>query len=418
MIALFSAIAIAGLLYFLIAKRQFDFLALGYMSACFYFIPGFFGYAGHPAALGLEEVPIAKGTYVVMIIVLITILLTAVLSDFLAPHRVAPRVDSKYWQFTTPLLTALALAGCVLALLTIGSKLFTLSKFALLDELNRWFLLWTTAATVAFVSAIAERRYFLASINLALLLLDLYIGFRLEITIAFLAVATMRLGLAGPQRLYRHWKIASGVFVLGLALFFYKYLFVLLKMQAWDLVLSQADNPDLMRAVFFNSEPFVILGVLNEVIRQDFQVGMSHLSANLYLLIPFASELGEQFVGFDKLFQPKLFSSVTTYGIGSNIWAEMYSSGGWPFLLLSAVVYAQILNLGRFLHGRLSLQWQAILGVLLMYWAFYIHRNDLLFQLTLTRRVFLTASLCALLSAVFVLAAGSGSRQRLVARST
>lgn len=413
--ALFIVVAAGGFLYFAVAKRTFDLLALGFFSACFYFLPGFVGYAGSPNAAGLDEVPIAAGTYVVMTGVLAALLGSAIVWDTSIPHRPMVRADGTYWQFVTPLLTALAVVGCGLALLTIGSNLFTLSKFELLQELNRWFLLWTTAATIGFVAAVMEKRYLLATVNLLLLLLDLFIGFRLEITIAFLAVATMKLSDMGPQRLVRQWKLAAVALVLCVGLFFYKYFYVLFRLQAWDFVMDQIGNPDLVRLIFFQSEPFIIQGVLNEVIRHDLRVGMDHLMGCLYLFVPFASELGAQFTGFDKLFQPKLFPAVTEYGIGSNIWAEMYASGGWALLLLFVVGYTQTLAISLRLVQRVSTPWAATLCVMLAYWAFYIHRNDLLFEITLVRRAFLTAAVCAAGSCLMVMAVRSGADRKVAA---
>jgi hypothetical protein len=308
----------------------------------------------------------------------------------------------------------LALLGCALSLFTIGMELFSADKFTLMTKLNRWFLLWTTSATIGLVLAAARRNHTLAAINLALLLLDLYVGFRVEITVAFLAIATMRMAEAGPQRLFRHWKIGIAVVVLALALFVYKYVLFAIKINDWNLVAEQVRNPDAIRLVFFNSEPFIITGVLNEVMRQGFEVGIAHLADCLYLLVPFANELGAQFVGFDALFQPKLFSSVVDYGIGSNIWAEMIASGGWPLILVFAIVYSLLLYAFRIWLRFLSREWSAIVSVVVVYWAFYVHRNDLLFQLTLTRRVLLTAALCALVSAFWVMVA---LREKRLARS-
>jgi len=401
---LFLVVAIAGGGYFLFRKRQFDFLAVAYFSSCFYFIPGFVGFAGYPSAGAFDPVPIHPQTYVVLVLVLSLLLATAIVTDIFAKPSTATRAGGEYWRFLTPMMTSLAIFGCMLSMITIGSELFSTDKVSLLSKLNRWFLLWTTSATLGLVLAASRRQYILAATNLCLLLFVLYIGFRVEITVALLAVATMRMAEQGPQRLFRHWKLGIAVVTLGIGLFVYKYLLFALKLNDWNLMAEQMRNPDAFRLIFFHSEPFIILGILNETIRQDLQVGLSHLDGCLYLLLPFANELGAQFIGFDKLYQPKLFSSVTTYGIGSNIWAEMIASGSWPLLLAFSVGYTQLLAFGRIVAARMSLEWTAIISVILVYAAFYIHRNDLLFQLTLMRRVFLTALVCALASAVWVLA--------------
>jgi hypothetical protein len=95
----------------------------------------------------------------------------------------------------------------------------------------------------------------------------------------------------------------------------------------------------------------------------------------------------------------------------------MIASGSWPLLLAFSVGYTQLLAFGRIVAARMSLEWTAISSVILVYAAFYIHRNDLLFQLTLMRRVFLTALVCALASAVWVLALKQARRTTLMEES-
>jgi hypothetical protein len=42
--AVFIVVVLTGLSHFLFAKRQFDFFTVAFISACIYFLPGFFGY--------------------------------------------------------------------------------------------------------------------------------------------------------------------------------------------------------------------------------------------------------------------------------------------------------------------------------------------------------------------------------------
>ena len=69
----FSIIALIGVLYFLVKKRQFDFFSLAFFSSLVYFLPGFFGIVQHQAGSGKYPVEIITETYLVMILVMSSI---------------------------------------------------------------------------------------------------------------------------------------------------------------------------------------------------------------------------------------------------------------------------------------------------------------------------------------------------------
>ena len=88
----FIAVALAGAGYFLFAKREFDILSVGYVSAFVYFSPGFTGEVMYPMEqsqmLGYP-VAIHPVTYLVMAFVLIAIVGAAFMFD-VPGHRTVP----------------------------------------------------------------------------------------------------------------------------------------------------------------------------------------------------------------------------------------------------------------------------------------------------------------------------------------
>jgi hypothetical protein len=162
--------------------------------------------------------------------------------------------------------------------------------------------------------------------------------------------------------------------------------------------------------MLLHSEPFVVQGTLNEIVRQQYWIGPEHLVEILYLLVPLANELGATAGGFNPLFQPSLFSTVTGYGLANNLWAQMLAIGGWPVLSAFTGVYCAVLLVGDRLLRRVSPSTAVVLAVVFAYWAFYAHRNDLLYQLTLTRRVLLAGFLIVLV-AMFLQTMNAGWRR-------
>ena len=75
----FILISVIGVLYFSVAKRQFDFFTIGFFSACVYFLPGYFGFALYPPGTEYVTLPakLLDETYMVMVVLLVAILIGA-----------------------------------------------------------------------------------------------------------------------------------------------------------------------------------------------------------------------------------------------------------------------------------------------------------------------------------------------------
>lgn len=400
---IFLGIAVSGAGFYLLRKRRFDFCALSFFGACFYFLPGFLGFAGYAEKFILTPVPLVPEAYAVMCWVLLATIGSGLVADSLEEIRptamgLVARSVLDPWRFTGMVATMAAVAGFLLACATVGDALLDADKFALLDQLNRWYLLWTTGAVLGLAITFMRSEKVLFCINLLLLVINLYVGFRVDLVIAVVSVGSLAMCMRGAIRLASHWRLGMLVVLFGVSLFAYKYLLFALKALDWDVLAAQLRNPEAFKFMFLYSEPFVAQGTLNEVIRQDYTVSGEHLLGALALLVPFSNELGAEVVNFNDFFQPMLFSSVTGYGLGSNIWAEMWATGGWPIVLVFTVGYGSLLVvLGRCVL-RVGPETGALVAILAAYWAFYIHRNDVIFQLTLSRRILMAWVLFVLLS--------------------
>jgi hypothetical protein len=393
----FLATAGFGAYYLLLRRRRFDFCTIAFLGACFYFLPGFVGFAGYAEGFLLRPVAILPGTYAIMCWVLLVLVFCAALVDLAERDHSAPSaMINESLRHMGTIATSAGVAGLLLTWTTVGSALLDPDKFALLALLNRWYLLWTTGAVLGLSITFLRRSWFLFAVNALLLLANLYVGFRVDLVIAVLALCTIVMARRGPVRFISYWRTGLLIAAFGVLLFVYKYILFALKALDTDLLISQLSNPDAFKLIFLYSEPFVAQGTLNEVIRQGFFVGADHLQSVFLLFVPFANELGAEVVGFNDLFQPTLFSSVTEYGLGSNIWAEMWAVGGWAAIVLFSAVFAAVLVSSSIMARRLGPEGTALLVTLAVYWSFYIHRNDLLYQLTLSRRVLMAWALFAL----------------------
>lgn len=394
---IFILVALSGLLYFLFAKRQFDFFSLAYLSGCDYFMPGFLGYTRF-------ELMLVDEAYLVMIAVLTAIVVGAFIFDWIALNS-NPKIMFRGFKLSPAIALALAVIGLGMTVLTTGGILLSPDKSAMMLELNRWSIVWAQGASLGAVLMFAERRWILFSVCMAFLLFLLYIGFRSPLALSVIAIFVIFLSKKGRQRLaVRNW--IAGIVGISAAffLFVYKFLYIALKRGDLGAVAERLTTPDFYLLTISHSEPFTTQAILNEVVRTKFHVGVEHFSGLIYQAIPFSPSLGAKITSFNDLFQHKLFPWVPS-GMANNIWAEMWSSGGWALLLLFILFFVMVLGAGSYLIRIRDPIVKGGVALFFSYWAFYIHRNDLLYQVTIEKRVLLLWIFCAGLSSLVVLAA-------------
>lgn len=395
----FIAISVAGLSYFLIALRRFDFFSVAYLSGCIYFLPGFFGYTMAPvSALMLVPVDLEQQTFLVMMLVLIAIWLGAFISDHMSEgHRMS-------WRFhcsgsAALFAVVLAMVGYLFTVVTAGGVIMGDDKVAIMESLNRWHVLGASAAPLAAVLSFATKRWVLFTGSIAMLLFDLYLGFRTSFAVAIIAILTLHLFRFGPQRVVVHnWRVGCTGLAIVVVLFIYKHIFSAIKLGLWDVVVDQLATWDIYYLSIVMSEPFNTQAILNEIVAQDFRVGVGHFKDVLLQFLLFSPELGSAPLSFNDLFQSTLFPSDLDYGMANNIWAEMFSSGGWPLLSLFVAFFVCMLMIGSYLLRSPDEIFAAGVALAFSYWAFYIHRNDLLYQVNLEKRTVLVWIACLLLS--------------------
>src|SRR5262249_2030452 len=199
----FYFVAIWGGVYILLVHRQFDFFSVAFFSACVYFLPGFFGYALAPSTPRVpypHPVLLLEETYWVMIMVLLAISLGAIIFD-VSISRQRPYVALRGTHHAVTLATIVAIVGFFLTVITTGEYLLSPDKLLLLKKLNRWYIIWTTGASVGAVLAYARKRWQPLAVCFLLLLVDMYVGFRVAFATTILTIFTLALTAEGDQRL-------------------------------------------------------------------------------------------------------------------------------------------------------------------------------------------------------------------------
>jgi len=382
---LFYLAAALGVLLFAFVKRRVDYFSLAFFSSLIYFIPGFFGSSSFSVVGEWKESPLQPETYAIMILVMLSIVVAERIAHF-TPRLMSWRIHIPAATLVGPALAFAALGGLAGLLLTAGSTVFEADKALVLDSLGRWHILYYCAATLGLAMAYELRQKKLLVLFFAILVFDLFIGFRSAMAIALLSVLMLLLSRQKEQRLAAvNWRIALGTLIFAILMFGYSHVGYAIKSGMWDLAWHTLTDPEAFLLIFTRSEPFVVQQTLNEVVTQRFYTDFDHIASALYQFMLFAPELGADFVSFNSVFQPALFPDVD-YGLASNIWAQMWSAGGWPLLILFVVFFDLVLAVGNTSLRSRSPIVRAGLAPMFCYWAFYIHRNDIGYILNIEKR--------------------------------
>lgn len=400
---IFILISIVGILFFLFANRQFDFFSIAFFSACVYFLPGFFGYALHPPS-GIDKIRLPSKlldeTYMVMTVLLIAILIGAVLFDLFS-KRTKIKIKIKGSKYVSHITVGLAVLGCIATILTSGHELLSINKGEMMKEISRWHILWIISASLGAIICFVEKKWFSMFICVVLLLIDVFIGFRSSFALTMISFVVVGFSMSGKSMIIFKHKTMMFLSLLGiLFLFVYKKIYLFIKLGAWDVVAEKLTNSNTYIDSVVFSEPFITQVILNEVIKNNFKITGEHLVGLLNNLIFFSPSLGLKTESFNSQFQPLLFPEFDA-GMANNIWAEMWSVGGWWLLTAFIFVYVCVLFIGSYCLRVSDPVIKGGVAIFFSYWAFYIHRNDFMYQVTLEKRVFLVWFVCVILSAFF-----------------
>lgn len=391
------AIVAVGSLYFMLKRRPADAYTIAFFSAVLYFLPGIVGFTlspvtpASPVKLPMEVVPEAQA---IMATVLGSILAFAALYDALigSPKSHSWRLEDS--ALSTTIALGLSCVGVALAWYESDGAVFSPDKRVVIGAVGSGHVLWEMCASMAAVLAFAHRQWRLLLVATALLMLDVYVGFRFAFAISFVACAWLWLVDRGPGRLaslparYLFFLFLGGVFI-----FSYQNLKEPIRNADWAEAGNRLANPLWYLQGVMTSEPFTTQTVLNEVVRNDFKSGTDHLWSATQHLFVFTPALGAEASRFNDQYQPALFPAVD-HGLANNIWAQMWSAGGWPLLVAFVAVYVATLGLGSRLVAAGDPAIRGGAALFMAYWAFYIHRNELLVQVGLQKQMLLVWVLC------------------------
>lgn len=397
---LFLIVASIGAAYFLISRRRFDYHAVAYFGSLIYFLPGFFGYTAFHTGGVWVETKINDETYLVFSAVVVSIWLFAQIG---ANVKSLIRIDLGVpnARLVVHSLLFFSVFGAFALSFSAGNSIHDADKAEVMESLGRWHILFYSAATLGLPLSYATKQYKALSLFFVLLCFDLYLGFRSSIAISLISTVTVYLASKPKARLLlSEFKVALLTLAIGFFFFLYKVIAFAVKSGMWDLVWNRLSDGDTYAMLIKTSEPFVIQQILNDVVASNFKIDFIDVFSVFSQFIIFGPELGLHSPSFNASFQPALFPSVE-YGMASNIWAQMWSSGGWGLLICFIFLFNLVLVIGNATLRSPSLMVRVGFAPGFVYWAFYIHRNDIGYAVNIEKRLLMVLMICACLVYLF-----------------
>jgi hypothetical protein len=181
--------------FFFFRQRRFDFLTIAYIGAMFYFLPLFFNHVLQSSMEFSTTVPVP--VFLIATGYVLALVLAAILSE---PHYrdgpPAPARSMSGWY------AVMAVAGLVGALIASHGAVIDANKVQVLKQVGYFYVLFEIAASLACISAVMERRWWIVAASAILLAIDLLVGFRLFVVLTALSVALVMLIRDGRIRLF------------------------------------------------------------------------------------------------------------------------------------------------------------------------------------------------------------------------
>ncbi len=378
-------------------RRRFDLFTLTYLTSTVYFLPAFFGIT-HDGTLPLILNPITLSQHLFYFYYFMLLLSFA----WLFTKTNTELVKKQHWhsqeQPTSQIkiLTSMSRVSSVLTPLLLflawtvmGQSLFSAEKKDTLENFSVFYALFETTSLIYFFTSFICKRRIHIIISLLLMAFDMYVGFRTIGAFAFiLAFAYFLFSNSSPKNML----IFAGSLILAYTFAsLYKIISVFFKLgEVATGYLALLDLNNVIEYLLI-TESFVTQEVFRKTISSDFVLPPEYPLSLIRIFLPGVNNiLFGKGLGFNDYYQDKLFAHIP-WGLGSNVWAEQYAIWGWSgpvILVLSMFCLLYYANKKIFKWYRSGKIHRVALTLYLVGpFYFYIHRNDILFQLNITRNL-------------------------------
>jgi hypothetical protein len=435
----FLIVTVLAFGFFFFKKRCFDFLTIAYIGAIFYFSPLFWGRVLQPSP-DLDST-IQPAVYLIATAYVLALVLAATAIAAFPRHRAPMKQTRRRLSEWYLVLAGFGLLG---ALIASKGAIIDAEKLQVLKQVGYLYVLFEIAASLACISAVIERRWWIATGSVVLLAIDLLVGFRVFVVLTALSVALVLLMRQGRVRLFTkapNYGLAALLLVVAMLLAhtarfaLFESLASLQSIPGLDTAQMRGDilqydkaqapqphsttGPPLSTSanevtskvpkwvqipfdLLQRSEPSIIQATLVAVVQRDLSCSPSNIFKSLFLLAPpgFTKLVPNPFppTFFDE-YQPILYPDLTSGGLAGNIWAEMLCRFGYVGVAIFGILtILTLLGAYDLLRKYPTAAAPIALGGVVV--AFYMNRNDLQYTLVMLRQIAIVFALAYGLSTI------------------
>lgn len=371
-------------MYFFFKKRiGFDFLSLMFLSTTFYFLPILFGFVTKKENSKFYYIMINEKTYQIATVLFLCITLIGIVYDKFLKNKLKYKIgkstiDRDFNKFIVVLFIFIS----IIFFLTKGYSM--IGKTRELANMVGIYKIWSNMILVLGGVSVVSRYRFGIVVALAGGLFDLYLGDRTMFVILLIILVIQYLINNCRQNLFFYKKIFIVLLISISPLLLYKRIIGPIQRGDISELTTRLTTIETYTESIVSIEPFTIQCILNEVLSKNYKVKENTISS-ISNLNPFGEKI--QYKTFNEQMQDDLFPAVK-YGMGSNIWAEIYSNSTLAIVFVASFLYACIGGgvsiLYRVCNSKIL---KSIILVNATMFIFYIHRNALTYQINLNLRL-------------------------------
>lgn len=371
-------------LYIFTKKRKcFDFLSLMFFSTLFYFLPMLFGFVTMKEDNLLKYIYIDNKVYIIPIIIFSCIIIVTKLYDEILKNKIKEKKIFNLMDKEFPIFCLIIF--CIISILFyVTQGHLMVGKVRDVSQMVGIYKIWSNMILILGGVSIISNYKLGIYISLCGSAFDLYLGDRTIFVILIISLISYILIKKCNKSLICYKKILIIMLIIGIPLIAYKKIIGPIQRGDLNEFMSRVTKIETYTDSLVSIEPFTTQCILNSVVSEQYKVEENTLKS-IKNLLPFSKK--NKYKSFNEQVQKDLFPDIK-YGMGSNIWAEIYSNLSITNVYISCLVYVCI-GLGATILYRICNNDILKVAILLnfSFFIFYIHRNSITYQINLNLRV-------------------------------
>lgn len=362
--------------YVIFKKRNIDFYTIAVLGFMIYTLPAFWGTTWTTQGLYFSEIHFE--TYLLVDMISLILFISMINFDRKTNTISFREIQwNHYPKYLFYLLLIFSYISIILAIYKVGlSSLLAETKNPThIEKMNPFFSLSIWTSLICFSFGAASKNKFIGLLPLPIMIFTLFLGIRSFFVIGIISYVITLLSHYGKTALFRKWKYGLTLGFIMIIATIYREVYFIIKRGDFEYVFTLLTSKDFYQSKVFvlPHEIYIVFSTLNISLSQKLNLGLEFILYQILDFIPFMGvvfELPE--LKYSKVIMEEFYSE-SQFGMGSNIWAEMYSSGGFILVLVFALIWVGIIKILNYMYLK-RMRLSVFFIPFGIYFIFYINR--------------------------------------------